>query len=270
MGRMVARTTWMSGVLLLGIGGCLGRGQTDLLQARLREQQQLLVEAQSRLESTSRELKLARKETETLREQHASVGKPGLLPEQSDLLIRASGIRINTMLTAGFDKDDRAGDETLVVQFFPVDELGETVRLPGRVHIQAIDPKLPAGDQIVGQWEFSAEEAREHWVRGWLGTGYQFSLPWSEAPRNSELVVHVTLTSADGREFDATHLVKITPPVITADGTRVTPVTFETTRKPTAKVAPVDGPIPQPAPAAGRARLEDSSGWMRDDVPVYR
>ncbi len=254
---MTARTTWMSCLCLVGLSGCLGRTQTDLLQARLREQQQILAETQSQLDSSAKELKLARKETEGLRNQLAKTGAPGLLPEQSDALIRVSAIRINSMLTAGFDRDDAYGDDSLVVQFTPVDDTGEVVRLPGEVRIRVVDPALPADSQTVDEWTFTAAESRERWVRGFLGNGYQFTLPWQQPPKNSELVVHVQLRPADGREFKATHLVKITPPVVTADGKQIQPVGGQSLRKPEASTPT-------------RPTVEDSSRWMREDVPTYR
>ena len=245
----------MSCVLLVGLCGCLGRGQADLLQARLREQQQQLAESQSRLESQSQELRMARKEVEGLRGQLAQAGPGSLLPEQSDLLIRASAIRINSMLTAGFDRDEAHGDDTLVVQFTPVDDMGEVVRLPGAVQIRVLDPLLPEGQNTVAEWTFPAAQAHERWVRGLFGSGYQFSLPWQNPPKNAELVVHVKLTPADGREFAATHVVTITPPVMTADA--VVPAAQATQK-------------PETGPSGSRPVIEDSSSWLRDDLPTYR
>lgn len=257
--RMAARTTWMSSVLLVGLSGCLGGGQADLLQARLREQQQQLAETQAQLRSKDKELKLARKDAEGLRVQLARSGNSGLLPEQSDLLVRVSALRINSMLTAGFDRDDAFGDDSLAIHFVPVDDQGEVVRLLGDIEIKVLDPSLPEASQTVAKWAFTAEESREHWVRGFLGTGYQFTLPWKDPPQNPELVVHVQLKPADGRTFQTSHVVKITPPVI-ADA--VPPTTaFE--------IEQTSG-VESRKPATSRPPVDDSSSWMKDDVPQYR
>lgn len=242
-------------LLLIGLGGCLGRGETDLLQARLREQQQRLVESESQLQTAQRDLKIARKEAEGLRVQLAQTGQPGLLPEQSDLLVRASAIKINTMLTAGFDQDESYGDDSLVVNFMPVDELGEALRLPGDIEIKVLDPALPEESQTIARWTFTAAESREKWFRGLFGAGYQFTLPWKAPPEHSELVVHVQLKPADGRTFTASHIVNITPPVITAEGQRDIPARAQQTLKPDVPARPV---------------IEDSSSWLKDDVPTYR
>jgi hypothetical protein len=253
---MASPQTWMSCCLLLGLVGCVGRGETDLLHARLREQQQQLAQAQSRLQATESELKQARRETESLRTQYAQAGPPGLLPEQSDLLVRVSSLRINPMLTAGLDRDDDVGDDHLAVHFAPVDADGELVRLPGEITISVLDPKLPASESEIARWTFSAADSREHWIRGFLGTGYQFTLPWPEPPQNADLVVHVTLHTPDGREFTATHVLKITPPVITA------------ARKIPAPQSAEDLSVP-PA-VESRQPIRESTNWTDANVPVYR
>jgi hypothetical protein len=202
----------------LSLTGCLaGRGDTDLLHARLREQEQRLAEVQSQLTAQERALAEARREADSLRKQLAQADGGGLLPEQTDQLVRVSGIKINSLLTAGVDRDEVAGDDALFVQFAPHDADGEIVKLPGAIDIAVLDPSLPDGERTVAQWSFAAEDCRAHWTRGFVGTGYQFTLPWPhEPPRNSELVVHVRLKPVDGREFTAAHVIRVTPPVVTA------------------------------------------------------
>jgi len=251
----------MSCCVLLGLAGCAGRGETDLLHARLREQQQQLADAQTQLEAAQRELKQSRRETEGLRTQLASTQGPGLLPEQSDLLVRVTDLRINPLLTAGLDQDESVGDEVLSVHFAPVDSDGELVRLPGEIEITVLDPQASATDREIARWTFTAAESRERWVRGFLGTGYQFTLPWPSPPRHADLVVHVTLKTADGREFTATHVLKITPPIVTAKATqalRVTPPEASAMPEPAAR------DIRPPKP------VQESTNWTEATIPIYR
>lgn len=255
---MLRGTTRAAAIGLAMLTGCLGRGQVDLLQARLRAQQQELVAAQSELRSSNEQLALAKKEAERLEEQLAASGKSGLLPEQTDTLVRVTGIKINPMLTAGLDKDEVAGDDTLVVQFSPVDNDGELVKLGGKIEIVAIDPSQSEAGRPLGRWSFDPEETRTHWTRGFLGSGYQFTLPWPEPPQTKEVVVHVRLTAPDGRQFEANQLVTITPPVVTAAGQR-------TTNRPNTEAV-------DPATLAPRKRspLQESTNWMEHTTPVYR
>lgn len=234
--------------VVLGLVGCAGRGETDLLHARLREQQQQLAETEAKLAASAKELKVARREAETLKTQIAQAGPANLLPEQADLLVRVADLRINPMLTAGLDQDGGVGDDALAVQFSPVDADGELVRLPGDITITVLDPKLPGTEREVARWTFSAAESREHWMRGFVGTGYQFTLPWPSPPRHAELVVHVAMKTADGREFSATHVLKITPPVVTAEA-----VSTESRR------TPLSAPV-----------IRESTNWTEDTIPVYR
>lgn len=233
-----------------------------MLHARLREQQQQLAEAQSRLESSARELKQARQETEGLRTKLAQTGSPGLLPEQSDMLVRVADLRINPMLTAGLDRDDGVGDDALAIQFSPVDADGELIRLPGEITITVLDPQLDGAAREVARWTFSAAESRAHWVRGFLGTGYQFTLPWPHPPQHSELVVHVTLQTADGREFSTTHVLKVTPPVIAAGGANEQTAARTEARR-------VSAPPPEHTPES-RGIVRESTNWTDTTMPIYR
>jgi hypothetical protein len=262
----------------LGLAGCVaGRGQTDLLQARLREQEQRLSETESLLAANQRELKQARHDTEQLRTQLAQAGPNGLLPEQSDLLVRVSGIKINAMLTAGVDRDDVAGDDALFVQFAPHDADGELVKLPGAIEISVLDPALPEAQRTIARWTVPAEESREHWTRGFLGTGYQFTLPWpGEPPQNSELVVHVRMRPADGREFAATHVCRITPPMTTAIGAATYKPAQDEFNDPEfverlkSKARSVEF-----SPASGTLKvdgleIQESTNWTEETMPVRR
>lgn len=259
---MIRGSACAATVGLAMLTGCLGRGQVDLLQARLRAQQQELVAAQSELRSTSDQLALAKREAERLQSQLAAAGQPGLLPEQSDTLVRVAGIKINPMLTAGLDKDEVAGDDTLVVQFAPVDSDGELVKLGGRIEIVAIDPGRTESERPLGRWSFDPEETRTHWTRGFLGAGYQFTLTWPEPPQAKEIVVHVRLTAPDGRKFEANQLVTITPPVVTAAGTRTA------NRPATEALDPAK--IKPRQPLQERAPLVESTNWTEQTTPVFR
>jgi hypothetical protein len=102
----------------------------------------------------------------------------------------------------------------------------------------------------VAQWSFTPEDCRQYWTRGFVGTGYQFTLPWpGDPPRHSELVVHVRLKPVDGREFTATHVIRVSPPVVTAGA-------HQTARKPVG--------------ASERQPLVESTNWTEFNTPVRR
>lgn len=259
-------STWTKRLPLIALvllAGCLGRGETDLLQARLRTQQEQLLQAQTKLKETNQSLAKSQRETETLRTELAQATSGGMKLASSDSVVPVSAIKINSMLTAGINKDDTAGDDAIVVNFAPYDDDGEMVKLHGPVDIVAIDPSQPEGKQFFAKWNFTTEETREHWVRGFLGSGYQFTLPWPEPPVHEELVVHVRLRAPDGREFVATQVVKIQPEVVTAGGT--TSSTTET-RRPV-----VDDLIESiDERSADRPEVRESTNWTYSTIPIRR
>ncbi len=256
-------TKQLSVLALVALAGCSGRGETDLLQARLRSQQEQLLQAQTQLNETNKSLAQTRREAEQLRTELAQATTEGAKLASTGPVVPVSAIKINSMLTAGVDKDDTAGDDAVVVNFAPYDDDGEMVKLHGPVDIVAIDPTQPEGQSVFAKWSFTTDETRDHWVRGFLGSGYQFTLPWPEPPQHEELVLHVRLRADDGREFVATQVVKIRPEVDTAGGT--SPATTET-RRPVADdlIESIDE-----KPSA-RSEVRESTNWTYSTIPIRR
>lgn len=214
MKRLVTRIRWTSALagLLLFHSGCLPRNASvDVLHARLRQNEEQLGDLQAQLQSSQSHLKQARREIDSLRTELAESGRSNLTPEQAAALVQVTGIDVQPWLTGGIDQDDSPGDDALVVYFTPKDDQGEPVKMPGEVRITLSDPAAAPGEQTVGEWTFSPEDCRDGWTRGWLGGGYQFTLPWQVSPASSRLVVHVDYETPDGRSFDDTELVKVHP-----------------------------------------------------------
>lgn len=278
--NMFARTG-MSAValpLLLAIAGC-ARGNVDLLEGRLRQQEQILASMRSELQSTRNELSLTQQEANSLRSQLQGRGEQALLPEQARTLYQASGVSFNKLLTSGVDKDGRPGHELLNVVLAPHDADGELVKLPGTVELAVIDPSQPDQQQTLGRWQFDAEQCREHWYRGFIGSGYQFELPWQTPPQHRELVLHARFTTTDGREFTAQQLLEVEPPAnaAVAGRTRVVPDPVDL---PPSSIQPAESryrPDPsQPQWQMPVQRLDDtqpvhtSDNWTDATIPVYR
>ncbi len=279
--------TWMSALMLCG---CLGRGDPDLLRARLREQQEHLVEVERRMETAQTDLKRARHEAEQLRAELTRSGTQVVAAEYAESLVRASKLQINSLMSGGLNRDERPGDDALVAYISLVDDDGEVIKLPGTVELTLLDPSLPEPARQVGQWRFSAEDCRSKWTRGFTGAGYQFTVPIEQPIQHEQLVLNAKLTTADKRVFDASQMVRVAPGA-TAPQTR-------------GRVAvPTDVPLilddindPPPAPtdsAPGSAKLADpnlpawdapaetaprtvpgsvqeSTNWTKDAIPQRR
>ncbi len=197
-------------VFLLCVGGCASRGNVELLESQLRHQEDQLYAMRTQLNQADAELNLAHKEVEALRVQLADSGKSKLLPEQVDSLFRVAGVHVQKLFTGGLNQDGKPGDELLNIVIVPQDEHGETVKLPGDVEFEVIDPAAPETSQRLGMWKFSSEEVAKHWQSG-LTSGFQFRMPWQVPPASEDLVLHARYKTADGRPFGTSCNIRITP-----------------------------------------------------------
>lgn len=248
------RTTLGLPLLAMAFSGCItSNADVELLEARLRDQQDLVSRYEKSLKDNQQELSIARKESRQLREQLASAGKPVLLPEHADVLLRAEKLAFHTMMTGARDLDGRPGEERLHVVLVPQSNAGETVRLIGAIEIEAVDLTRPSGQQSLGRWTFTPEQAREHWHNGFLASGLQFELPWAELPQSSDVVLNARLVAPDGRRLAASHKITVDAATIAA-GPRpaaaprlvVPPADVSRTTLPAAQTLPSSGIQAQP------------------------
>ena len=217
--------------------GCASRGDVDLLEARLRNQELQLRKAEQRATQLASQLEEAQQQQDLLRSQIAGQ-LPALPAETTQALAAATGLKFHTLLTAGQDRDGVAGDDQLHVFLFPHDADGELVKLTGNLEVEVFDPSQPGGMQRIGHKQYTAEEARKLWHNGFLSSGFQTELPLEAPPSGTKLVLHGRLTTIDGRQFDASHTVS----VVSRSGNYS-----------------LDGMIP-PQPLADRKPLDEPSG----------
>lgn len=269
--------TWMSVVMALAITGCAARGNIESLEAHVREQETQLADLRRQLVDAQSEIELYRSEAQSLRTQLSSDGQRTLVAEQAAVLHRTDQVKFNTLLTSGFDSDGEPGDEQLSVLLMPTDEEGDLVKLVGAIELELFDMSLPAEQQRIGDWSFSAEEAREHWHRGFLSAGYLFHLDWQQLPISRELTLHGRFVAPDGRVFNTTAQVKVKPPQgvvpAVAHSTLDEPGTGEGPRRQSVRrISPEEipsGKVPEPA-AAPRLPGLTSDRWTERDLPTLR
>jgi hypothetical protein len=196
--------------LLLTLSGCLGaRGDIELVEARLRQQQDLADRYARDLLTAEKERDAARNEADLLRRQIADAGQQAIPSELAQGLFACKGIEFNGLMSGGRDRDGQPGDDVLVAVFVPKDEHGDIVKLPGAVELEALDLNRPEADRQIGKWTFTAEEARKLWKSGAFSSGYQLEVPLTAKAVADKLILHAKLSTADGRAFDATHTVSI-------------------------------------------------------------
>lgn len=189
--------------------GCAARGNMEMLESELRRQEQTQQELAEELKSARAELRVARSDADSLRTQLSQRGQTSLVSEQAEVLYKAEAIRFNTMLTSGANRDGQPGDDGINILLQPVDSQGDLVKLAGAIEVDLLDLNRDAKSQRIGRWQFTAEEVREHWHRGFLSAGYLFQLDWQTVPVSNELTLHARLATPDGRTFSTTSQVKI-------------------------------------------------------------
>lgn len=285
------RTAFVSTICMLlgGLSGCAARGNVELLESRLRVQEDRFVQLQQQLGKTEAELAASRSECDALRVQLARRGESTILPEQASAVFRATGIRFNDMLTGTIDHDGESGDEQLTALLTPHDQGGELVKLPGAIQLKLFDLSKPEGEQKLAAWEFADDETHELWHRGVLGGGYLIRLPLEtamSAHSQTPLLLHARLTTPDGREFVATTKINATPAaagetVQTASASRPlrTPGIARISEQPPQQQQssrrqshqnPFEVGPEQPQPHEDATLLQSSDRWTEMTMPQYR
>lgn len=274
----------MLGLSVCIITGCVSRGNVDLLEAQLREQESLIQQYQQELRSIGNQLTVTQRENDILRKTMAGTDLP-VREEATHKLAAVVGIRFNTMLTSGQDRDGLPGDERLHAVLYPHDADGEIVKLSGDLELEAFDPSLPEEERSVGKWSFPADQSREIWHAGFLASGFQFDLPWERSPRGNNVVLHARLKTLDGREFKATHTVPLQgvpasaetgdAPQLVAPPAEAQPLPTETAAdgvewqdRPVPRPEPLDGFVPLPPKAPEQQTPPDQPDTFRGASPT--
>jgi outer membrane murein-binding lipoprotein Lpp len=280
------RPTWMLAFPALLSAGCALRGNVDALESELRQQEYAQQALGEELKAAREELRVARSDADDLRARMAQRGTFALASEQAEVLYRAEGIKFNMMLTSGVDRDGQPGDDGLSVLLLPVDGHGDLVKLVGAVELELLDLTRDGDDKRIDAWQFTVDEVRDHWHRGFLSAGYLFQLDWQTVPVTPQLTLHAKLTAPDGRKFDATTQLKVELPGSTPQP--IAQARYTTSRasdkapqaaiSPEAQRKPQTGPLapPQIVPNAkaadrpGHAALQTSDNWTEQTIPRLR
>jgi hypothetical protein len=197
--------------LSLGLAGCSTAEKVEILEARLRSQEDMLTAYESEVGRIKRDLSVARTEAEDLRLQLAGDQKQ-IPADQTHSLARVSGIEFSSLMTGGWDMDGQPGHDGLTIVLIPHDHDGELVKIPGTIEIEAFDLSSPGGARRIGRWTFDQRDIHEYWHKGVIQSGYQFELPWQTPPDNDQVLVHAHFRTAGDRKFDTTLTVKVDPP----------------------------------------------------------
>jgi len=178
--------------------GCSTRKETDLLEARLRDQEERLTQTLDDLQRTRSELELTRKESQDLRTQLVRKGRPVLQPEQADVFYRLSGLRIDPLQSAILPASHES-ERILNLVVTPVDQYDQPLKYPANLTLIA-----KAKDAEIARLDYQAAEVAAKWSEGWLSSGYVLQIPIATAKLEAEAIaVEVQFLTPDGRDFSS-------------------------------------------------------------------
>lgn len=198
--------------MLLLVVGCAPSGRTELLEARLREQEDRLAETEAKLAEAKAANKVSLREVTALYRKLDEHEKTALLPEEAAPLFRLEKIEFSKLMTGSLDRDGQPGDEMVSAVLLPLDAQGSLVKVPGQVELELVDLSQPEGSRQVGRWDFSSDVVADHWHNGLVSSGYSFQLPWQQTPASSNLILHARLTTVDGRTFETSREITVDVP----------------------------------------------------------
>jgi hypothetical protein len=122
-------------------------------------------------------------------------------------------ITLNQQLTGGHDRDNRPGDDGIMVVVEPRNHKRQLIEVPGEVSIVVLDPALEGVEARVARWDFDSRECAEHFKNTALGSGAHFALPWPAGPpRHADLRLFVRFTPAGGQQFVVDKAIRVKLP----------------------------------------------------------
>ena len=182
--------------------GCSNHGQVELLESRLRDQEDQLESLRNEVESQQHETTVAKEEAKMLRAQLAA-NKGQSAIQLTSGVSRVSKISINKSMTGFLDNDDNGVADRLMVLIQPRDERGNIVEVTGALHVKFIHAQ-----QTVREWKFTADETLQQWRGNKLGTGIMLELDLDRPPTEDNYEITAQLRTIDDRKFDASRTVK--------------------------------------------------------------
>lgn len=236
-------------VTLLGIG-FLGFGSLagccchncDLVEAELRSREEEVRELRAQLLHAEANNEAAQRELHGL---HHSAASP-ITPELAAQIFKLKEIVLGRQ-TGGYDDDDRPGDEALQVVLEPRDPDGHTIKVPGTLHVMALEIGGDGSKKPLSTWDVTPEQLSPCWRSGLLSTGFFVVLPWQTWPSSGKMRVVARFQLADGRMFEAEKdvTVRVAPPAYRKTAPSSTP-RVEQGPPPTPVPAPKDASLPAP------------------------
>lgn len=123
---------------------------------------------------------------------------------------RVKRIRLNRLLTGGYNSDGENGDEGITAVIEPRDANDQLIAVAAPIAVVVLDPAIDDEAARVARWDFSADEVAKAYRKTPLGEGFCLEMPWSAIPpRHGRLKMFVRYTTSDGRKLEASKPIDI-------------------------------------------------------------
>ena len=158
------------------------------------------------------------------------------------ILFCIAGIELGRY-TGGLDTDGKDGEEAVKVYLDPVDSAGSVLKAAGDVKIQLFDLAMLPGENLLGEYQWTADQIGSHWSDAIFGgSHFSFICPWKQLPKHDQITIRVEFTDyLTGKTFTAQKVVRVRIP----SSLPTTAPTSEPASQPTS--APAAEPSTQPA-----------------------
>jgi hypothetical protein len=183
----------------VALGGCaVGRNQSDLLTARLRQSSAQMQRMESDLIAARDELRFANEKLAQAKSAAAQTQLAGATTTSSP----AKTLEFHTRLTALQDDDQSQGTETITAFVTPRDAAGKPTMIDGQLELVARDAQTQS---VVVRWFAEGPQLSRYWYNGFLGSGYQITIRSPQALRPESVRIEANYTDPAGQAVTATH-----------------------------------------------------------------
>lgn len=198
MRRLILSATALAPLL----GGCAALTQSDRLEARLRQQEDQLVDYRSQIDRLQADLDKAQQPAASGIEL-ASAEMPA-----AGGFAAVDSLTFAPLVTGGRDTDGDARDDQIQALVQPLDPDGDLIKTSGALEVELLDVAGRDEDRTIQTWSFSAAETARFWDSGLFGSGFRLKLiPDRPLPDDALLIAH--FRDRTGRQFDATRAIKL-------------------------------------------------------------
>lgn len=197
-----------------------GAGCNSVPAEKFQDTQRQLQLAQEKVQSLERQLGDQQQANQHMQEQVAQLRSlPN--PEAMDELVTPVKIELAGR-SGGYNTDEQAGDDGLVLYVQPIDRDGHVIKAAGTIKVTVLDPLGPPNRNVVATYNFDVPTTRKMWYGRLMTQHFTVRCPWptGQIPIHDEPIAHVVFTDLlTGRVLTTEHSYKIKlPPAV--EGTK--------------------------------------------------